>query len=82
MGRVFRGGACRPCEKACSEKESFPFCTTEGRFLRGFSRLAVPEKRGGLTLFLAFFDRCGNSAPPFSAAGSGGALFPLFHRFN
>ena len=27
----------------------------------GQLRLAVPEKRCGLTLFLAFFDRCGNS---------------------
>ena len=39
--------------------------------------LAVPEKRCGLTLSLAFFDRCGNSGLPFSAPGGGR---PQFHR--
>ena len=38
-------------------------------------RLAVPEKRFGLTLILAFFDRCGNCDPPASAAGGGGSQF-------
>jgi hypothetical protein len=36
----------------------------------------VPEKCSGLTLILAFFDRCGKSTLPASAAGSGSALFP------
>ena len=38
-----------------------------------FRHLAVPEKRFGLSLFLAFFDRCGISArllpPPAAPAG-------------
>ena len=42
----------------------------------GFSHLAVPEKPFGLTLALRFFDRCGTSARPFSATGSGRALVP------
>ena len=33
-------------------------------------RLAVPEKCFGLSLFLAFFDRCGNHCFAFSATGS------------
>ena len=41
------------------------------------SRLAVPEKCVGLTLILAFFDRCGNSGLPFSATGGGSPQFPL-----
>ena len=40
-------------------------------------RLAVPEKRCGLTLFLALFDRCGNCGFPFSATGGGNPQFPL-----
>ena len=40
-------------------------------------RLAVPEKTFGLALILGFFDRCGKSKPPSSAAGSGGLLFPV-----
>ena len=36
----------------------------------GRKRLAVPGKRFGLTLILAFFDRCGNCGLAFSAAGS------------
>ena len=43
----------------------------------GQRRLAVPEKRCGLTLFLAFFDRCGNSAFALSATGSAKPQFPL-----
>ncbi|MBR3475010.1 MAG: hypothetical protein IKH34_08095 [Oscillospiraceae bacterium] len=39
--------------------------------------LAVPEKTFGLALILGFFDRCGKSKPPSSAAGSGGLLFPV-----
>ena len=91
-----RAAGSRPCERDIQKQgrllpplrgtffrnETSPFCTTEGRFERGFSHLAVPEKRRGLALILAFFDRCGNSAPPFSATGSGAALFPLFHRFK
>ena len=42
----------------------------------GFSHLAVPEKPFGLTRALRFFDRCGTSARPFSATGSGRALVP------
>ena len=38
-------------------------------------RLAVPGKRFGLTLILAFSDRCGNCDPPASAAGGGGSQF-------
>ena len=41
--------------------------------------LAVPEKCVGLPLILAFFDRCGNSGLPVSAAGGGSPQFPL-HR--
>ncbi len=41
------------------------------------ARLAVPEKCCGLSLFLAFFDRCGNSVLPFSATGSGRPEFPV-----
>ena len=40
-------------------------------------RLAVPGKRCGLALFLAFSDRCANCSPPSSATGSGGAQFPI-----
>ena len=43
----------------------------------GQRRLAVPEKRCGLTLFLAFFDRCGNSVFALSATGSAKPQFPL-----
>ncbi len=39
-------------------------------------RLAVPENPFGLTLILRIFDRCGKTAPPYSATGSGGAVFP------
>ena len=42
-----------------------------------FFHLAVPEKPFGLTPFLRFFDRCGNSVPPSSAPGSGGPQFIL-----
>ena len=45
--------------------------------LCGQRRLAVPEKRCGLTLFLAFFDRCGNSVFALSATGSAKPQFPL-----
>ena len=40
-------------------------------------RLAVPEKCIGLTLILAFFDRCGNSGFPSSATGGGNPQFPF-----
>ena len=36
----------------------------------GTERLAVPGKRFGLTLILAFSDRCGNCGLASSAAGS------------
>ncbi len=58
------------------------FCGCGGRIRTNDLRviasrpLAVPEKRFGLTLILAFFDRCGKSGPPASATGSGGPLFP------
>ena len=39
--------------------------------------LAVPEKCCGLTLFLAFFDRCGKGTSPSSATGGGLVPFPL-----
>jgi hypothetical protein len=39
--------------------------------------LAVPEKRCGLTLSLAFFDRCGKSALASSATGGASPLSPL-----
>lgn len=42
------------------------------------ARLAVPEKIFGLTLFLDFFDRCGNKPFASSAAGSANALFHLY----
>ena len=42
--------------------------------------LAVPEKRCGLTLFLAFFDRCGNCRLPSSATGSGSLQFHRARR--
>ena len=40
-------------------------------------RLAVPENPFGLALILRIFDRCGKTAPPYSATGSGGAVFPV-----
>jgi hypothetical protein len=42
--------------------------------------LAVPEKRCGLTLILAFFDRCGNSWLAFSATGSASPQFQRERR--
>ena len=39
-------------------------------------RLAVPEKCCGLTLILAFFDRCRNCGFPSSATGGGNPQFP------
>lgn len=39
-------------------------------------RLAVPEKRFGLALLLAFFDRCGNCGLAESATGSARLQFP------
>ncbi len=39
-------------------------------------RLAVPEKCCGLTLILAFFDRCGNCGFASSATGSARPQFP------
>ncbi len=51
---------------------AFPF---EGKVARP-GRLAVPEKCFGLTLILAFFDRCGNCAAASSATGSAAAQFP------
>ena len=38
--------------------------------------LAVPGKHFGLALILVFSDRCGKSALPSSATGSGSTLFP------
>ena len=40
-------------------------------------RLAVPEKPFGLTLFLRFFDRCGNCVLAFSATCSARPQFPV-----
>ena len=40
-------------------------------------RFAVPEKCRGLTLLLAFFDRCKNYEFPSSATGSGNSQFPV-----
>ena len=40
-------------------------------------RLAVPEKCCGLTLILAFFDRCRYYEFPSSAAGSGNSQFTV-----
>jgi hypothetical protein len=39
-------------------------------------RLAVPEKRIRLTLFFAFFDRCGKTVLASSATGGASTLFP------
>ena len=39
-------------------------------------RFAVPEKCCGLTLILAFFDRCRNCGFPSSATGGGNPQFP------
>ena len=44
------------------------------------SRLAVPGKHFGLKLFLVFSDRCGKSALPSSATGSGSTLFSSRRR--
>ena len=38
--------------------------------------LAVPEKHFGLTLFLVFFDRCGNCGLASSATGGARPQFP------
>ncbi len=46
---------------------AFPF---EGKVARP-GRLAVPEKCFGLTLILAFFDRCGK--PRLASSATGGA---------
>ena len=42
-------------------REKVYACTNPSVSFADSVRLAVPEKRIGLTLFLAFFDRCGNS---------------------
>ena len=39
--------------------------------------LAVREEHFGLTLFLVFFDRCGNCEFPSSATGGGNPQFPV-----
>ena len=50
---------------------------TDLLWLRGkdLVRLAVPGKRCGLTLILAFSDRCGKSGAASSATGSAAPLF-------
>ena len=51
-----------------------------GDLIRRFAppvRLAVPEKPFGLTLFLRFFDRCGNCVLAFSATCSARPQFPV-----
>ena len=51
-----------------------------GDLIRRFAppvRFAVPEKCCGLTLPLAFFDRCRNCGFPSSATGGGNPQFPV-----
>ena len=47
------------------------------RLTAASDRFAVPEKRSGRSLSLAFFDRGRNSGFPSSAAGGGNPQFPL-----
>ena len=57
--------------------DGFEFITPQAWVDPSVSRLAVPEKRIGLTLTLAFFDRCGNCVFASSATGSAKSQFPL-----
>ena len=73
-------GRCPSAHTGADEVEVLP--TTPHQSLRDSSRLAVPEKCCGLTLILAFFDRCGNCGFPSSATGSGKPQFPLKGKPN
>ncbi len=76
MRSALPGSICLRFLFVCGEREkkqrSSPVCALG----KEAAHLAVPEKPVGLSLFLRFFDRCGNCGLPASAPGSGSPQFP------